>query len=105
MTDENELDKSINAFRANAHLLKLLGDELIGDDRLAVFELVKNSYDADAEKVDVTLDLNLSKPRLVVWDHNADGMSITTVRDKWLEIGTPSKSTYLLSTSEGLSSR
>lgn len=31
----------ITPFRANAHLLKLLGDELIGDDRLAVFELVK----------------------------------------------------------------
>jgi len=46
------------SFRANAHLLKLLGDQLIGDDRLAVFELVKNAYDADATIVDVQLNLN-----------------------------------------------
>lgn len=37
------------SFKARAHLLKLLGDELIGDDRLAIFELVKNAYDADAK--------------------------------------------------------
>lgn len=89
MTDEN--DPNQNAFRANAHLLKLLGDELIGDDRLAVFELVKNSYDADADSVDVTLNLGDPNPNLVVWDHNADGMSLDTVKNKWLEIGTPSK--------------
>ncbi len=78
-------------FKANAHLLKLLGDQLIGDDRLAIFELVKNAYDADAESVDVTVDLEADMPSIVVWDHNGDGMSINTVTDKWLEIGTSSK--------------
>jgi hypothetical protein len=37
------------AFRARARLLALLGDQLIGSDQLAVFELVKNAYDADSE--------------------------------------------------------
>ena len=36
-------------FRPRARILQLLGDELIGSPRLAVFELVKNAYDADAE--------------------------------------------------------
>ena len=35
-------------FRPRARVLQLLGDELIGSARLAVFELVKNAYDADA---------------------------------------------------------
>ena len=44
-------------FRPRARLLQLLGDELIGSPRLAVFELVKNAYDADANEVTVRLDL------------------------------------------------
>ena len=42
-------------FRPRARLLQLLGDELIGGPRLAVFELVKNAYDADANEVVVAL--------------------------------------------------
>jgi hypothetical protein len=79
------------AFKARAHLLKLLGDELIGDDRLAIFELVKNSYDADATSVDVTLDLLADEPSLVIFDHEGSGMDLGTIRGKWMEIGTNSK--------------
>lgn len=43
-------------FRPRARILQLLGDELIGSPRLAVFELVKNAYDADAETVRVILN-------------------------------------------------
>lgn len=82
---------NLHPFRANAHLLKLLGDQLIGDDRLAIFELVKNAYDADAEHVDVIVDIEADTPSIVVWDKRGDGMSIDTVTNKWLEIGTPSK--------------
>lgn len=79
------------SFRANAHLLKLLGDELIGDDRLAIFELVKNAYDADATNVDVKLILNDDEPHIIVWDHNGHGMDKDTILKKWMEIGTDSK--------------
>jgi anti-sigma regulatory factor (Ser/Thr protein kinase) len=79
------------SFKANAHLLKLLGDELIGDDRLAVFELVKNAYDADATSVDVELNLNTKSPNIIVWDHNGSGMNKEDIVTKWMEIGTKSK--------------
>lgn len=79
------------AFKAKAHLLKLLGDELIGDDRLAIFELVKNSYDADATHVDVVLDVTSEDPSIVVRDYSGDGMSKKTIYEKWMEIGTDSK--------------
>lgn len=77
-------------FRVQSHVLKLLGDELIGHDRLAVFELVKNAYDADAEEVDVTLSLDSATPTISVRD-NGDGMSAETIEKAWLEIGTDSK--------------
>ncbi|MGO2241103.1 MAG: ATP-binding protein [Halomonas sp.] len=79
------------SFKAKAHLLKLLGDELIGDDRLAIFELVKNAYDADATRVDVTLDVESSEPKIIVRDFDGVGMSRDTIIDKWMEIGTDSK--------------
>lgn len=81
----------IQPFRANAHLLKLLGDELIGDDRLAVFELVKNSYDANALSVDVTLNLEVKSPNIVIWDHKGFGMTKEDILNKWMEVGTNSK--------------
>lgn len=79
------------SFRANAHLLKLLGDQLIGDDRLAVFELVKNAYDADATSVEVELNLSDKQPYITVWDRDGHGMSKDTILNKWMEIGTESK--------------
>ncbi|MGP4036759.1 ATP-binding protein [Pantoea agglomerans] len=83
--------KTKSNFKANSHLLKLLGDELIGDDRLAVFELVKNAYDADAESVSVELNLNGDDSEIVVHDINGTGMSKDDFITKWMEIGTKSK--------------
>lgn len=77
-------------FKARAHLLKLLGDQLIGNDRLAIFELVKNSYDANATIVDINLDLFENPPSIRVQD-NGIGMSIETIEGKWMELGTDSK--------------
>ena len=76
--------------RVQSHVLKLLGDQLIGHDRLAVFELVKNSYDADADKVDITLDLESNEPFISISD-NGCGMSLADIETKWLEVGTDSK--------------
>lgn len=78
----------IHRFRPRARLLPLLGDQLIRDSRLAVFELVKNACDADASKVTVLLDaVSTTKGRIVVVD-DGDGMSYKTVTDVWLEPGT-----------------
>jgi len=71
-------------FRPRARLLQLLGDQLIGTPRLAVFELVKNGYDADAERVTVTLR-NLGKQgATIVVEDDGDGMTLSTIRDIWL---------------------
>lgn len=77
-------------FKARAHLLKLLGDQLIGNDRLAVFELIKNSYDADATIVEVFLDLNSNAPLIRISD-DGYGMDKDTILNNWMELGTNSK--------------
>ncbi|MGY4601252.1 HSP90 family molecular chaperone [Bradyrhizobium sp. GM22.5] len=71
-------------FRPRARLLQLLGDQLIGTPRLAVFELVKNSYDADAELVTVVLDA-IGKPTASISVRDdGEGMTLDTIKDIWL---------------------
>lgn len=74
-------------FRPRARLLQLLGDELIGSPRLAVFELVKNAYDADARMVRIVLaDVDSANARIIVED-DGEGMTLETIRDIWLVPG------------------
>ena len=74
-------------FRPRARLLQLLGDELIGSPRLAVFELVKNAYDADATRVTVTLKKIAAPDASITIQDNGDGMTLETIRDIWLVPG------------------
>lgn len=77
--------------KAASHILALLGDQLIGDEKLAVFELVKNSYDADANKVVVTLDVGAGKAGHIVVEDDGHGMGVEGISQGWLFIGHSSK--------------
>lgn len=77
--------------KAKSHILSLLGDELIGSDSLAIFELVKNAYDADAEEVSVEfVNLNQSNQQIIIED-DGHGMTNKVIQDVWLTIGTDFK--------------
>jgi anti-sigma regulatory factor (Ser/Thr protein kinase) len=70
-------------------MLLLLGDQLIRDAGLAVFELVKNAYDADASKCTVTMfDIEEPSKARVIIEDNGTGMEMETVTGVWLEPGT-----------------
>ncbi|MCK1497901.1 ATP-binding protein [Bradyrhizobium sp. 188] len=72
------------SIRPKARILQLLGDELIGSPRIAVFELVKNAYDADATKVVVTLEnLGTDEASVTVRD-NGSGMTGDIIQNIWL---------------------
>ena len=74
-------------FRPRARVLQLLGDELIGSPRLAVFELVKNAYDADADRVVVRLELGPeADPAITVVD-DGEGMTLDLLKSVWLVPG------------------
>ena len=74
-------------FRPRARLLQLLGDELIGSPRLAIFELVKNAYDADAGLVRVALENVERRNASIVVEDDGNGMTLETIRDIWLVPG------------------
>lgn len=82
--------KTSHQLTADPHLLRLLGDELIGNDRLAIFELVKNSYDADATLVEVELNLGSTDPCIRIRD-NGNGMTAKVLVGSWMRLGTGHK--------------
>jgi len=71
-------------FKPRARLLQLIGDELIGSARLAVFELVKNAYDADANKVVVTIDPGSEHEPGITIEDDGEGMTVERLRSVWL---------------------
>lgn len=81
---------ALHSFRPKARLLVLLGEQLIGSPRLALFELVKNAYDADATHVSVSLRLDEEEPNILVRDDGV-GMSFEDIRDIWLVPGADHK--------------
>ena len=76
-------------FRPRARILVLLGEQLMREPGIAVFELVKNAHDADASHVTVTMENidNPKKGRIIVEDNGA-GMDWETLTGVWLEPGT-----------------
>lgn len=74
-------------FRPRSRVLQLLGDELIGSPRLAVFELVKNAYDADANEATVRLQLTQPSASKITVTDDGEGMSLNVLRSVWLVPG------------------
>src|ERR1043166_618553 len=66
-------------FDVSTGLKRVLGRELITDDEVAVFEMVKNSFDASADAV----YLYFGDDSIVIAD-NGHGMSQDDLNDKWL---------------------
>lgn len=78
-------------FRISSALKNIIGSELITNDFIAVFELVKNSFDAHATNVSIEfLDLDGDSPRLVIRD-NGKGMDQKDLEDKWLFVAYSAK--------------
>lgn len=76
-------------FRPRARMLLLLGDQLIRDPGIAVFELVKNAYDADSLAARVTMSsLTDMRSGSIVVEDSGTGMDYETVTTVWLEPGT-----------------
>ena len=76
-------------FQVKPRLLTLLGDQLIRDANLAVFELVKNAYDADATQCVVTLENpEDAKTARIIIEDNGVGMDENILRNVWMVIAT-----------------
>ena len=87
-------------FKTNVQIKSIIGKDLINDDNIAILELVKNSFDADAKRVDISFcnlknnddkEGNKEYPfsektsRIIIRDDGI-GMDLSDIDDKWLNI-------------------
>jgi hypothetical protein len=77
-------------FRVSSALKNIIGKELITDDFIAVFELVKNSFDAHAAQVDIFFDNIQDDAKLTIWD-DGKGMDKEDIINKWLFVAYSAK--------------
>lgn len=79
---------------ASARLIMQLGEQLIEDELVALLELIKNAYDADANNVDVVIDTDTITPygvgRIEIKD-DGNGMIPSIVRNSFLRLSTSFK--------------
>lgn len=96
---KNNKPEDVLKWRFDVNTFRLLGRELITDRITAVFELVKNCYDANATEVEVSffdVHSNSDQRKITIRD-NGIGMSFSDVDNKWMVVGTNSKRTTLYS--------
>ena len=73
-------------FDVSTGLKRVIGRDLITDDEVAIFELVKNSFDARASLVQIRIDGES------IWIvDNGDGMSLNDLTNKWLFVAYSAK--------------
>ncbi|MHC9509828.1 sensor histidine kinase [Kangiella sp. M94] len=83
-------------FKPRARLLLQLGDQLIKSDSIALLEIVKNAYDANATHARVYMK-NLEDPEKgqIVIEDDGDGMNLDIIRDVWMQPGSEHKEKLL----------
>ncbi|MCK8493779.1 ATP-binding protein [Spirosoma sp. RP8] len=106
LLDEICLDGGIRLnFKTDAHLIKVLGEQLIGSEKVGILELVKNALDADATYCRVRLekfpDIPPVEPSLyefnqydgpvIVIEDDGVGMTRQIIEDAWLRPATTFK--------------
>lgn len=77
-------------FRLHPRVFAALGTDLVTNDVVAIIELVKNSYDAIATRVDVRFRIDPATGKaLIEVDDNGTGMSRKEIKDVWAVVATP----------------
>lgn len=94
-------------FVADVHLIQILGEQLISSEKVGILELIKNSYDAGANKCEVLIEKcpdlpvaplsdpiieSLPGPVITVID-NGSGMNEEIILNGWLRPATTLKTT------------
>lgn len=93
--NDTHIKKNV-VFKPKARLILQVGDRLIANEKIAISEVIKNSYDADSRSVVVEMN-NIDdeeKGEIVVLD-DGSGMNLDILEDVWMEPGTNYKENLL----------
>ncbi|MGR3178440.1 MAG: ATP-binding protein [Candidatus Anammoxibacter sp.] len=82
--------------RPYARLLTMLGEQLIKNERIALVELIKNAYDADADWVKISFEdfgenFEIDSKSKIIIEDNGEGMTEDVIKKAWMNPATPNK--------------
>lgn len=78
-------------FTISPRVLAHLGEDLIKSESIALFELIKNAYDANAAECIVDFDFIEDKLNKITITDNGNGMNLDIIQKNWLVVGTDNK--------------
>ena len=79
------------SFSISPRILSHLGEDLIKNESIALFELIKNSYDACAEYCIVDFNFQNGKLESIIIEDDGFGMNKEIIETVWLVVGTDNK--------------
>ena len=88
-------------FIVTSRVISHLGESLIKNESIALLELVKNSYDANARHCWVDFTYQLDTLHRIKIEDDGDGMTMSIIQNVWLVIGTDNKKKLLEKPSAG----
>jgi len=85
--------------RPHARIITMIGEQLIRNEKVALMELIKNSYDADASWVQVRFinfkdeggELKIKKDSVIEIEDDGIGMSFDVIQKSWVNPASPYK--------------
>jgi signal transduction histidine kinase len=86
---ERDIHRDRIPFRIHPRVFAALGEDLVTNDVVAVLELVKNSYDAFATRVDVQFKRHDRLGHYLEIKDNGSGMDRKTIEQAWCVVATP----------------
>ena len=95
------MNNTPDIFRITPRVIAHLGESLIKNESIALLELVKNSYDADATECDVFFKETQGKISSITISDNGCGMNADIIRNVWRGIGTDNKKKIIEQGKEG----
>ncbi|RDH85968.1 MAG: ATP-binding protein [endosymbiont of Galathealinum brachiosum] len=78
-------------FKVSSSLKSVIGRDLITNDYVAIFELVKNSFDANASRVDIVFKYDGRDVEKIYVIDNGKGMDFDDFTNKWLFVAYSAK--------------
>ncbi len=84
----------------STRIISQLGEQLISDELVALMELIKNAYDADATKVTIKVDTKAETSHgigMIEIEDNGNGMTPSIIENSFLRISTGFKEEYKIS--------
>jgi signal transduction histidine kinase len=78
-------------FEVSSFLKSVIGKDLINNDFVALFELVKNSFDARAKNVEISFEVENDQISKIIILDDGKGMSYDDLVGKWLKVAHSAK--------------